>query len=184
MKKKWLLSFALLLSCFFAQYGKAASPEDRSLSPLYQMSATWTDDSGKSVSLANWKGKIVVMTMAYSTCRKFCPLTFAQLLAIQKLYDSRKIEVEFVVISYDPINDTWQNWAEYRKTHNLHRDNWHFLTGSPENTKTISQLLGMDYWLYDEHVMHNFKIVRLNTSGDIDKTLDWNSQDELDSFLP
>lgn len=183
MSKKLLCLFVLLISCFLPQYGMANSQEETSLSPLYQLPVTWTDDKGKTVSLANWKGKTVVMSMAYSTCRKFCPLTLARLLEIQKLYNSRRVDAEFIIISYDPINDTWQNWAEYRKTHNLYRDNWHFLTGNQESTKTISQMLGMDYWLYDEHVMHNFKIVRLNARGDIDKTLDWNSQDELDSFL-
>lgn len=184
MIKKLLFSLVLLISFSLSQHGIAASAESVSLSPIYQMTATWTDDSGKAVSIANWKGKTVVMSMAYSTCRKFCPLTLARLLEIQKLYDSRKIDAEFIIISYDPINDTWQNWAEYRKTHGLFRNNWHFLTGYQESTKIVSQLLGMDYWLYDEHVMHDFKIVRLNARGDIDKTLDWNSQDELDTFLP
>ncbi len=184
MSKKLLCFVVLLVSCFSPQYSMANSQEEISLSPLYQLPVTWTDDKGKTVSLANWKGKTVVMSMAYSTCRKFCPLTLARLLEIQKLYDSRKVDAEFVIISYDPINDTWQNWAEYRKAHDLYRDNWHFLTGNQESTKIVSQVLGMDYWFYDEHVMHNFKIVRLNGRGDIDKTLDWNSQDELNSFLP
>lgn len=141
------------------------------------------DDSGKTVFLSNWKGKNVVMSMAYSTCKKFCPLTIRQLLAIQKRYDEQKIDAEFIVISYDPSNDTPQSWEEYRKLHNITRSNWHFLTGNQESTKIVSQLLGMDYWLYDEHVMHNFKIVRLNALGEIDKTLDWNDQDNLDSFF-
>jgi cytochrome oxidase Cu insertion factor (SCO1/SenC/PrrC family) len=153
------------------------------LAPLYQSPIKWTDDQGKPVSLSQWQGKQVIITMAYSTCRKTCPLTLAKLLQIQHVLDQRKLEAEIVVISYDPI-DTWQNWAEYRNAHNLHRNNWHFLIGSPENTKTVAQLLGMDYWLYDEHVMHNYTIVRLGPNGDVVKTLGWDNKEQLESFLP
>jgi cytochrome oxidase Cu insertion factor (SCO1/SenC/PrrC family) len=181
MSKKIQSLFALLFCLTFCI--SATTAAETNLSPIYQLTDKWVDDSGKTVLLSNWKGKNVVMSMAYSTCKKFCPLTIRQLLAIQKRYDEQKIDVEFIVISYDPSNDTPQGWEEYRKLHNINRPNWHFLTGNQESTKIVSQLLGMDYWLYDEHVMHNFKIVRLNTLGEIDKTLDWNDQDNLDSFL-
>lgn len=154
------------------------------LAPLYRTAINWIDDQGQSVSLAKWQGKPVVITMAYSTCRKFCPLTLVRLGEIQKLYDQRNIEAEFILISYDPISDTWQSWADYRKSHKLYRKNWHFLTGTPEDTKVISQMLGMDYWLYDDHVMHNFKIVRLGEHGDIEQALDWDSQDKIEAFIP
>lgn len=176
-KLQWLF-FSIFL-CILWHSPTATAAE----SSIYQLTDTWIDDNGKPVLISDWKGKRVVMSMAYSTCRKFCPLTIRQLLAIQKLYDNQKIDAEFIIISYDPTNDTWQSWQEYRKTHNLNRDNWHFLTGSQNSTKMLSQLLGMDYWLYDEHVMHNFKIVRLNEIGEIDKTLNWDSQNELDSFI-
>ena len=161
----------------------SALAQKEGVAALYQAPMTWTDDQGKSVPLAKWLGKVVIITMMYSACRKYCPLTLAKLGEIQRLLDQRKLEAEFVVLSYDPQNDTWQSWAEYRKTHNLSRNNWHFLTGSLEDTKAISQLLGIDYWLYDEHVMHNFKIIRLDQNGFIRKTLDWDAKEEAESLI-
>lgn len=176
-RKFWLTIVLLLLPL-------SAVSLETVLAPLYQLPLIWTDDQGKSVSLSKWQGKPVIITMAYSTCRKFCPMTFARLVELQRLFEQRKIEAEFVVISYDPIGDTLQNWAQYRKIHNLHWNNWHFLTGTPDDTKTVSQMLGMDFWLYDEHVMHNFKIVRLGPNGDIQKTLDWDSKDRIETLVP
>ncbi|MGZ4955209.1 MAG: SCO family protein [Methylobacter sp.] len=173
----WLTMLLLLLPLSVAS-------QEAVLASIYRLPMNWTDDQGKLVSLDKWQGKPVIISMAYSTCRKFCPLTLLRLAEIQRLYDKRMIDAEFVVISYDPTGDTWQSWAEYRKTHGLHRNNWHFLTGSPEDTKTISQLLGMDYWLYDDHVMHNFKIVRLNPNGEIERTLDWDSQEQIEVLIP
>jgi protein SCO1 len=173
----WLAMLLLILPL-------SAIPQEEGLSSLYRTPMTLIDDQGKSVSLANWQGRQVIITMAYSACRKYCPLTLAKLIELQHLLDRRKIEAEFVVISYDPLSDTWQNWAEYRNTHKLHGNNWHFLTGSPEDTKAISQLLGMDFWLYDDHVMHNFKIVRLDQKGFIEKILDWDSKEQIESLIP
>ena len=173
----WLAMLLLLLLL-----PVSAISQESALAPLYQSPIKWIDDQGTSVSLAKWQGRPVIITMAYGACRKYCPLTITRLLEIQRLLDRQKIIAEFVVISYDPITDTWQNWAEYRKTHNLNRNNWHFLTGSPEDTKTISQMLGMDYWLYDDHIMHNFKIVRLGANGGIEKTLDWDGMDKIGAF--
>ncbi|TAN47791.1 MAG: SCO family protein [Methylococcaceae bacterium] len=157
--------------------------QDAAQSAIYQAPYSWTDDQGKAVSLADWRGKPVLMTMAFSTCRKFCPITLARLAEVQKLYDQRGIDAEFVVISYDPA-DTWQSWATFRKTHHYERANWHFLTGGVEATKAISQLLGMDYWFYDEHVLHNFKIVRLGPTGVIEATLGWDNQERVETLLP
>jgi cytochrome oxidase Cu insertion factor (SCO1/SenC/PrrC family) len=154
------------------------------ISPLYQADMHWTDDSGNQVILSKWQNKVVVLTMAFSTCRKFCPITLHHLAEIQNLYNKQNISAEFIIISYDPAIDTWQTWKEFRKNHHYTLPNWHFLTGSSENTKMVSQLLGMDYWLYDEHVMHNLKIVLLNAHGEIQKSLEWDNQTEIESFLP
>lgn len=177
LQKKFFLIILILLPII-------ASSNDRVLTPLYQTPITWTDDQGHSVSLDNWQGKYTIITMAYGSCRKFCPLTLSRLMEIQQLFDKRKVEAEFIIISYDPINDTWKSWAEYRKVHHLERTNWHFLTGSQEDTKTISQMLGMDFWLYDDHIMHNFKIIRLSPDGNIEKTLNWDNKEQIESLIP
>ena len=157
---------------------------DTTLAAVYQFPAQWIDDTGKTVALQQYKGKPVVISMAYSTCRKFCPMTMARLNQIQQLYDKLGINADFVLISYDPSIDHWQTWAQYRVDHHYQRQNWHFLTGTPENTKSISELLGMNYWLYDDHVMHNFKIDLLDSECNIEKTLDWDQQQQIDTFVP
>lgn len=171
-----LLSLALSSGFVFAN--------ELTLAPLYQSDLHWLDDHGTELTLKEWQGKPVFITMAYSTCKKFCPMTMARLSQLQKLLDDRNISAEIVIISYDPVTDNWKSWAEYRKMHNLPRANWHFLTGSLEDTKTVSQLLGMDFWLYDDHVLHNFKISRIGMRGEIVKSLDWDSKEKIETLLP
>jgi cytochrome oxidase Cu insertion factor (SCO1/SenC/PrrC family) len=175
--------FFCLLILFSWPFDLALSEETR-FAPIYSQPLNWVDDQGKPVKLSFWQGKTVIISMAYSTCRKFCPLTIARMNELQRLFDQHGKQAEFVIVSYDPAGDTWQSWAAYRKTRNLTRENWHFLVGNSDDTIKLSQLLGMNYWLYDEHVMHNFKLVRLGSNGEIQKTLDWESQEKLDSMIP
>jgi protein SCO1 len=141
---------------------------------LYNLAARWTDDSGKSVSLNEWKGKPVIITMAYSTCRKTCSITLRKLEVLQAALDRNKQDAEIVIVSYDPKNDTPRTWSEYRKQRGLQRNNWHFLTGDRQGTTSLSRMLGLaDFWSYDGHILHDFKISVLNRSGVIEKQIGW-----------
>ena len=91
--------------------------------------------------------------------------------AIQDLADQKKIKIDFMIISLDPKNDTPAAWRQYRISREVERSNWHLLTGSEATTKAIANLLGIKYWFMDEHVLHDFKIVRLNAQGEIEKAI-------------
>jgi cytochrome oxidase Cu insertion factor (SCO1/SenC/PrrC family) len=75
------------------------------------------------------------------------------------------LSAEFLVVSYDPGNDDPAAWRRYRADHRLHRDNWHFLSGTPADTERLARVLGFDFWRDGEHVMHEFRIVALDVDG-------------------
>ena len=62
------------------------------------------------------------------------------------------------------------------------RSNWHLLTGSEATTKEFAAQIGIEYWHMDEHILHDFKIVRLNAQGEIEKTIT-DYGDEPDTLL-
>ena len=95
--KKLTLFAALLLMPLYAASQEAA------VAPIYRLPMTWTDDQGQPVTLAKWQGKQVIMTMAYSTCRKFCPITINRLKQLQNLLDKRHIAMEVVIIFTSPV---------------------------------------------------------------------------------
>lgn len=141
---------------------------------LYDLPMKWTDDTGKTLSMDQWRGKTVIISMGYTSCRKTCPVTLTQLEAFQTVVDQRKQDVEFVIVSYDPRNDTPESWARYRKQRGLNRPNWHFLSGSEKDTKRLSQFLGLaDFWSIEDHVLHDFKISILGKTGAIVRQVQW-----------
>ncbi|HMJ49755.1 MAG TPA: SCO family protein [Burkholderiales bacterium] len=72
-----------------------------------------TDHNGKSRSLADFKGKVVVLFFGYIHCPDVCPATLAELAMMMKdlSEDARKVQVLFVTV--DPERDTPQLLAKY-----------------------------------------------------------------------
>jgi protein SCO1/2 len=138
---------------------------------FYELPDTFTNDQGRVLHLSEWRGKPMILTMEYSSCRFMCSTTFAQLKELQATADQKKNPIDFVIVSLDPDNDTPEAWRQYRMTKEVERSNWHLLTGSRATTKEIAALLGIKYWSMDEHILHDFKVVRLNAKGEIEKEI-------------
>lgn len=71
------------------------------------------DPSGNNRSLADFRGKVVVVTFGYTHCPDVCPMTLANLAAARKKLgeDARDVQVLFVTV--DPSRDTPALLKEY-----------------------------------------------------------------------
>ena len=72
-----------------------------------------TDHNGTLRSLADFRGKVVVMFFGFTHCPDVCPTTLGELkLALQQLGDdAKKVQVLFVTV--DPERDTQALLAQY-----------------------------------------------------------------------
>jgi protein SCO1/2 len=72
-----------------------------------------TDHNGKARSLADFKGRVVVLFFGYTHCPDACPTTLAELALVMKQLgaDAKKVQVLFVTV--DPERDTPQLLAQY-----------------------------------------------------------------------
>jgi protein SCO1/2 len=64
------------------------------------------DADGRMRSLADWKGKIVVVFFGYTQCPDFCPTTLAELAQIKKSLGATGDRVQVVFVTVDPERDT------------------------------------------------------------------------------
>jgi cytochrome oxidase Cu insertion factor (SCO1/SenC/PrrC family) len=131
------LLIALMLVLGLVPFRSAPSVEVIAPS-LYAQPWTWTDDSGSQVSLSAWRGRLVFLSMAYSSCRNTCAMTFHTLNLLQSRLDRVGREAQIIIVSYDPKNDTAAAWTAFRRRRNLRRPNWHFLSGDPQTTDNAS----------------------------------------------
>jgi cytochrome oxidase Cu insertion factor (SCO1/SenC/PrrC family) len=105
--------------------------------------------------------------MAYGACRRICSTSLRILQDVQALADERHLSLNFVVIGLDPAQDKPSDWAAFRAERKLGRPNWVFLSGDAASTALMAQRLGVHYWRYGEHTMHDFKIVLLSPQGQV-----------------
>ena len=97
------------------------------------------DADGRVRSLADFRGKVVVLHFIYTSCSDVCPLHAERIAEIQALVNRTpmKEQVEFISITTDPSKDTAQLLRDYGPTHGLNPLNWVFLTtksDQPEDT--------------------------------------------------
>ena len=145
--------------------GLSSAQELRGEARLDQLPQSWHDDQARDLALTALRGHRVVLTMAYATCHRICPMTIDELKRMQRAVDARGETVEFVIVGYDPKNDSPAVWHQYRLSRRLNRDNWHFLSGSRDATNQLAHQLGFPFWQYEEHVMHESRAVLFDSQG-------------------
>lgn len=106
-----LLMSALLLAC--GQQKASFQNIDITGGSEFGKDFTLTDHHGKVRTLADFKGKAVVMFFGYTHCPDVCPTTMAELKAVveQMGPDGDKVQVLFVTV--DPERDTQALLAQY-----------------------------------------------------------------------
>jgi protein SCO1/2 len=72
-----------------------------------------SDAAGKPVSLADFRGKVVVMFFGYTHCPQVCPTTLADLAQVMRMLDKDADKVQVLFVTLDPERDTRELLAQY-----------------------------------------------------------------------
>jgi len=145
-------------------------------------SVQWIDADGTPRTLSDYRGRPVVITMSYTACRKTCSSSMLVLRKMQEILASRGRDASFVVFSYDPSHDSPAAWRRYRDARRL-PPSWHFLSGAGTDTRRLADFLDLKYWIYDEHVMHDFRIVVFDADGNRKRDILWEQFPDLERAL-
>ena len=117
MKK---LSFVLALAAALALAGcdkltsKPPSFQNTDVTGLpYAQDFALTDHNGKPRTLADFKGKVVVVFFGFTQCPDVCPTTMAEMATVMKELGPKADEVQVLFVTVDPERDTQQLLAQY-----------------------------------------------------------------------
>lgn len=101
------------------------------------------DQNGVRFTLDDLRGKVVVVTFIYTTCKDTCPLLTAKMASLQKpLAGDFGPRVRFVSITVDPEIDTPPVLESYAKAHGINLAGWSLLTGSPSAIASVVRAYG------------------------------------------
>jgi protein SCO1/2 len=103
-----------LAGCDKLAPGKAPSFQNTDVTGLdYAKGFTLTDQNGKKRSLADFKGKVVVVFFGYTQCPDVCPTTMAEMASVMKELGPKADQVQVLFITLDPERDTRELLASY-----------------------------------------------------------------------
>lgn len=94
------------------------------------------DTSGKTRTLADFKGKVVIVFFGYTQCPDVCPATLAEIAEVRQKLGADGAKVQPIFVTVDPERDTAQVAAAYATTFG---GDVVALRGSVEQTKAAAQ---------------------------------------------
>lgn len=79
----------------------------------YAQDFALTDHNGKPRTLADFKGKAVLIFFGYTQCPDVCPTTMAEMAAVMKELGPQADKVQVLFVTLDPERDTQELLSKY-----------------------------------------------------------------------
>ncbi|CAN7297209.1 SCO family protein [Duganella sp. LjRoot269] len=140
MKK--LLALALVaLSVLLAACGEKPAPrlefKNTDLTgAAFAKDFALTDHHGKPRTMADFRGKVVIMFFGYTQCPDVCPTTMAEMSAVMKELGPQAEQVQVLFVTVDPERDTRELLAQYVPAFDKR---FLGLYGTPEQTAAVGK---------------------------------------------
>ena len=119
---------------------------------------TLSDTEGRSVSLSDFRGKVVVLYFAYARCKELCPLQSDFVASIQEQINEASMRdlVQVITVATDTNEDeseTVEIMRGYARRHGFDKENWVFLWRGgldPDATRKLAEKYGGKYRYNEE----------------------------------
>ena len=139
--KNFLILFAIFI--FFGCNKKQTAFEPDS---IYNVNSNWETQSGKKIKLADFRGKVLVTAMIYTSCKTACPRLTAEMASIANSVGKvNPEEFQYVLISIDPENDNPAVMRSYLTANNFDEDIWTFIRSNEEDTRELANVMAVKY---------------------------------------
>lgn len=113
---------------------------------LHHLDDVWTDQHGASTRLVDHRGHPLVVVMFYGNCMSACPVLLRDAEIIERaLPEGERARTHFLMVTFDPTNDTPERMAAYAAEKGLDRDRWSFLTADERAVRRLAGALGVRY---------------------------------------
>lgn len=103
---------------------------------------------GQPVSMSDFAGKPLVLSMVYTSCYQICPMTTRHLAkVVDKARDALgKDNFSIAVVGFDTPVDTPDAMQYFANKQGIHNKDWHLLTIDADEVETLSKDTGFIYF--------------------------------------
>ena len=120
--------------------------EEISPDSIYNVSSKWEKQDGKTITFSDMKGKVLVTAMIFTSCKTACPRLTAEMRTIsQKVGKTNPEDIQYVLISIDPKNDTPQVMKAYLDTNKFDEKQWTFIRSNEDDTRELANVMAVKY---------------------------------------
>ena len=103
-----------------------------------------TDQTGATVDIADFRGKVVLLTAIYSSCSRTCPMIVAQAKrVVSELSRDEQSDLRVLAVTLDPMHDTPQVLAAIAAAQELEAPLWHLVTGESSRVERSLDLMNV-----------------------------------------
>ncbi|MBS0589744.1 MAG: SCO family protein [Proteobacteria bacterium] len=162
----FLLAFAGSPSALAAEMPASASlPGDS----VYHVDATLTDQHGKTRRFDEGRGKPVIASMFYSSCKFVCPLIIDSVRKTERtLTDAEREHLGVLLVSLDPDKDTPAVLGQLANKRHIDSPRWHLARAEAPDVRRIAAVLGVQYKRLDDgEFSHSSVLILLDAQGRI-----------------
>ena len=180
LKPRVALAAILLLLVVFRSFARETELPRIGPAPSFGL----TTQDNQPLAWADLRGKPVVLTFIFTTCRSACPVLTAKLVDIQRRLSSEQNGIpRFVAVTVEPAHDTPAVLKAYANNFGADLRAWSFLTGSPAAIADLARR----YAVYvkrqpDESIDHTFLTSLIDRDGII-RVQYQGTQFDRDEFL-
>jgi len=138
---------------------------------------TLTDQTGRRISLSQFKGKVVAAAFVYTSCPlpNYCFRLSNNLGQLQKRFAGRLgRDLILLSITIDPDRDTPAVLAKYAATWKADSASWHFLTGPEADVRAVSHRFGVNFWPSEGALTHSLHTIVIDRQGRLAANLEGN----------
>lgn len=136
----------------------------RARESIFEKTWTWEDENGGTTRLSAWRGRLLVVSLVYTTCTTVCPLAIEKMREVDARLTRAGQAAEYVLVTLDPSSDTPEQLRRFKAEHAL-PGRWHLLRGSPEQTEALAVFLRLKLMNLGDHVIHEARVVVLDGAG-------------------
>jgi protein SCO1/2 len=147
---------------------------------------TFTDQDGRPLRLASWKGQPYVLTFSYTRCplEEFCPLMMQRFAALEKATanDPALGGVRFLTVTLDAEHDSPARLREYGAKYAAGAGpsqpftRWSLVTGTPAQVKSLAGFFGLDFYTESTgQVIHSLRTAIIDREGRVARVFESNT---------
>ncbi len=140
----FVLTSLLLISC--QEELKEKKETTVSEESIFNLTSTWKTQDDKIIEIKDFKGKVSVIVMIYTSCKAACPRLVADMRDIESKIPVGKLnDINFILVSIDPEVDTPARLKVFAKDNFMDAPHWTFLQGTTNTVQEFANVLAVKY---------------------------------------